>query len=161
MTVRRSRAARLELAAAREALVAPPPLVAGRVRSSRPPKAERQIAQAVVEAAEKGRKLLIGEDPVNGHHVANELAGAWVAAHRMLHETDPVEASVEWPAIVSAARRVFVTYLDGDFEQSLDLVRWSLEKRNRNRQDGRRLTWKSVFSAANVTDFKVSRVTSG
>lgn len=154
MPVRRCKAVGLRYKEHRS--IPPPPISAGRVRSVRPPKLKVLGAQ-VTDATTKGKALLLGDVPVNGHHVATELAGAWAAAHRLLHDEDPIEATVEWTAIVSAARRVFVEYLKGDFEEALDLIRWSLERRNKNRDDGRRFTWKSVFNASNVTDFKVSR----
>ena len=156
MTVRANKAIGLELAAGGTRWLSDPirlPKSPGRRRTSvRPP----APADRVAEAAERGKLLIVGDVPVNGHHVAEELAGAWVAAHRLLHDVDPVEARAEWTAIVSAARRVLAEYFKGDFEAALDMVRWSLANRH-DRKDGRRLTWRSVFHAGNVTDFKVSK----
>lgn len=165
MAVRRDKSVGLLMRAQRAGILAPPDdgPRAGRARSSRPPP-RRKVEGVVAEAVERGRALLVGEEPVNGHHFPTELAGAWVAAHRLLHEEDPVEAVAEWGAVVSAARRVMVEYFGGNFEDALDMLRWSLERANERRKsrsasDGfaaRRFTWKSVFNASNVTDFRVA-----
>ena len=161
MAVRRDKSVGLLMRARRAGILADDPHEdgprAGRARSSSPPP-KKKVEGVVAQAVERGHKLLVGDAELNGHHFPTELAGAWVAAHRLLHEEDPVEAVAEWGAVVAAARRVLVEYFDGNFEAAIDLVRWSLERANQRRSlpNPRRFTWRSVFNASNVTDFRVA-----
>lgn len=162
MTVRANKAIRLELDLAVERgrsrwFSEDPIRLPGRRRvSSRPAAPASAVRERVEAAAEKGRVLVVGDEPINGHHTAEELAGAWVAAHKLLHEVDPAEAVPEWTAIVSAARRTLAEYFKGDFEEAITMIRWSMGRAFEARVK-RRLTWRSVFHAGNVTDFKVAR----
>lgn len=133
----------------------PPKRLAGKVRLSKRAPPKKSFGEQIFKYIERGRKLLLGE--LSEGEGAPDLVGAWAWFHRQIYGIEPVELHVEWEAACGAAKRVFVEYLGGDFDEALDFVRWYAERAQNDKRQDSRMKWAFVFRATAVTDWKVAR----
>jgi hypothetical protein len=164
MAVRVSESARLWFKVGRVDLPSPKRAVAGRVRKSKPPRANGEEArERAALYVERGGKFLTGDWPegatLDGGD-AKDVVGAWAWFHRGIYGVVPLEVEAEWDAVHAAAKRVFVDYLKGEFDDALDFLRWVAAKARDDFNAGkteRRMRWRYIFNASTVTDWKVAR----
>lgn len=103
----------------------------------------------------RGRAMVAGTLETRGATVG-DLVGAWVHAHELVHKVPPAELHAEWSSIYAATRNVLTVHFQSEPADLLLFILWAAREQSKRVGDkAGRLSWRFVFSASRVSDYRV------